>query len=491
MSIRIRPEDIEVPEDDPFKNDLLKRKKAAEVLTDVVASFRGPGVVAIDARWGAGKTTFLRMWSRLLQRDGFTLVEFNAWDTDFAADPFLALSIEIQAGLESAAADIPLAAKKGIKKWSKEILRHGVPEVVRLAVGSVPVVGAVSGKITESVLDQFTDSRVSSYTATKQAVSEFRSALECAATSIFDSSDSKPLVVIIDELDRCRPTYAVELLETAKHVFSVDHVVFVLAINRTELVHSIRALYGDRFDADTYLHRFIDADIQLPIPDQERLIEKALGIVGLTEVASSSKDRDASHEASVARDILVDIFRMSSLDIRTILQSLHRLGLVLRSIPEKNYVFLFVASIAAIVLAHDKNAYEKLSRRKASDEEVIQAVRKLCPTRDWNSKDSTVSFEATVIRLVMDQSRIETSEARIPLFDEYKRMLRESPEPADGSAEAIEIRRLRRIKQLVEKRRNSEGPRGLALSVEFNFVFGRLGMISGAAPGNPFPRSIY
>ena len=491
MSIPIRPEEIEIPDDDPFRHDLLERKKPAEVLTGVVSSFRGPGVVAIDAAWGTGKTTFLRMWSRRLKNDGFTIVEFNAWDTDFAADPFLALSTELQGGLELCAPDIPSDAMEGIKKWSKKILRHGVPELVRLAVGSVPIVGAVSGKVTESIMDQFTESRVSSYTATKQAVSEFRSALGCAASAIFDSTSSKPLVVIIDELDRCRPTYAVELLETAKHVFSVDHVVFVLAINRTELVHSIRAVYGDSFDADTYLRRFIDADIQLPRPNRERLIAKALEVAGLEEVVSVSKDRDARLEASLARDVLVDILQMSFLDVRTMLQAVHRLGLVLRSIPEKQHALLFAASIATIVLAHNKDAYDKLSRRTASDKEVIQAVRNLCPTHDWNSNDATVSFEVTLIRLVMDQARIETRDAKIPLFDEYRRMLRETPELEDGAAEPIEIRRARRIQRHVELRRNGDGPRGLSLSGEFNFVFGRLDMISGVAPRNPLPRSIY
>ena len=49
---------------------------------------------------------------------------------------------------------------------------------------------------------------------------------------------------MVDELDRCRPSYAVELPEVVKHLFTVDGVVFVIAVNRAELTHSIRALYG-------------------------------------------------------------------------------------------------------------------------------------------------------------------------------------------------------------------------------------------------------
>ena len=54
-------------------------------------------------------------------------------------------------------------------------------------------------------------------------------------------------MIVIDELDRCRPSYAVEILEMAKHLFSVDRVVFVLSINRDQLAHSVKVLYGSDF----------------------------------------------------------------------------------------------------------------------------------------------------------------------------------------------------------------------------------------------------
>lgn len=481
MSIPLRPKEIKIPDANPFKHDLLDRKKPAEVLTHVVSSFRGPGVVAIDAAWGTGKTTFLRMWSRKLRNDEFTIVEFNAWDTDFAADPFLALSTELQAGLESAAVDIPTDAKQGIKKWSKEILRHGVPELVRLAVGSVPVVGAVSGRITESVMDQFTESRVSSYTATKQAVSGFRSALGRAAEAVFESSDTKPLIVIIDELDRCRPTYAVELLETAKHLFSVDHVVFVLAINRPQLVHSICSLYGQGFDANTYLLRFIDAYIRLPTPNRDALVTRGLYIAGLSEASSKSKDRSTRMEASMVKETLAEILRMSSIDVRTVLQALHRLGLVVRSTPGNYPALLFSSALATVVLVHHEEICHKLSAGRATDEEVINAVRSHCSVRDWNNSDETPFFEATIIRLIVDQSSDESPYSRTPLFAAYEETLRENPEPDDGGPQPMEIRRLRKIQRFIERWRTMGRLKGSGFASEFNFAVARLNMVSGVA----------
>ena len=100
MGVRIRPEDIEVPEDDPFKNDLLNRKEPAEILRNLVDAIEGPCVLAVDAAWGAGKTTFLRIWSRYLLNQGFPVVRFNAWETDHAGDPFISLVSELTAGLE-------------------------------------------------------------------------------------------------------------------------------------------------------------------------------------------------------------------------------------------------------------------------------------------------------------------------------------------------------------------------------------------------------
>ena len=87
MGIRIQPREIDVPENDPFKNDLLGRKESVEVLTHLVGSLEGPCVLAVDAAWGNGKTTFLRIWAQYLRNRGFPVVEFNAWETDFSGTP--------------------------------------------------------------------------------------------------------------------------------------------------------------------------------------------------------------------------------------------------------------------------------------------------------------------------------------------------------------------------------------------------------------------
>ena len=80
MRIRIQPRDLEVPEKTPFRHDLLNRRESVEILTQLVGTLDGPCVFAVDAAWGNGKTTFLRMWAQHLRNQEFPVVEFNAWE---------------------------------------------------------------------------------------------------------------------------------------------------------------------------------------------------------------------------------------------------------------------------------------------------------------------------------------------------------------------------------------------------------------------------
>ena len=78
--------------------------------------------------------------------------------------------------------------------------------------------------------------------------------------------------MLVDELDRCRPTYAVEFLEVVKHLMTVDHVVYAFAMNRPELAHTVSSCYGPEFDGKGYLRRFIDVDFTLPQPSRRSFI---------------------------------------------------------------------------------------------------------------------------------------------------------------------------------------------------------------------------
>ena len=137
MGIRVQPAAIETPEQDTFENDLLGREEPAKVLTNLLRSIEGPCVLAVDGAWGVGKTTFLNILSGHLRGHDFRVVEFNAWETDFADDPFLALSQELTAGLRENAPASLQGRLEEVKNTAQEVLRRALPGTIRVATAGI------------------------------------------------------------------------------------------------------------------------------------------------------------------------------------------------------------------------------------------------------------------------------------------------------------------------------------------------------------------
>ena len=374
MGIRIQPSEIDVPEDDPFKNDLLGRKEPAEVLTHLVGSIEGPCVLAVDAAWGAGKTTFLRIWSQYLRNQEFPVVGFNAWETDHSGDPFVALSSELTEGLQEYK-DEPLAQKiDETKKAAKEVFRRAVPGAIRVATAGILDVGPLMEKEVGQALASYAKVRLSEYQEAQKSVNTFRSVLQDMAGTLSEAHENRPLIVVIDELDRCRPSYAVELLEVAKHLFSVENIVFVLAVNRSELGHSIKALYGRGFDAEGYLRRFFDVDFRLPEPERNAFIAAMLDAIQINDYFTRTRDRFAASHASTVRAWLLGFFDEPDLSLRRIAQAIHRLGLVFASLRSDRTSLALVTVVALIIRTIDSDLYYRFVRGEVSDLDVSDMV---------------------------------------------------------------------------------------------------------------------
>ncbi|WP_297814364.1 P-loop NTPase fold protein [uncultured Helicobacter sp.] len=94
-------------------------------------------------------------------------------------------------------------------------------------------------------------------------------------TKVFEATgvkEGQPFIIFIDEIDRCRPTYAIEMLENIKHLFGIPNLVFVISIDKAQLSKSIQAIYG-QIDTENYLRRFFDLEFILPNPSPQRFCE--------------------------------------------------------------------------------------------------------------------------------------------------------------------------------------------------------------------------
>ena len=279
--MRLFPKPLEIDDHEGFsKNDIFGRVGLGKGLTNLVSSVVDPTVIAVDGQWGSGKTAFLKMWAGELRNAGFPTIYFDAFAHDYAEDAFTAIAGEIISLAEAKQKANDPAAKKFLNKAvgaGKILLRSGLKLGVKAAtLGALEAadfeeVATDLSKESSELVDKYLGDLLTKQKQQKDAFQSFRDALS-ELPALLDSTKSKaegsaepkkPLIFIIDELDRCRPLFALEVLERIKHFFSVPHVHFVLGTHLTQLQNSVIVDYGSNIDARVYLQNFIHLTMHL------------------------------------------------------------------------------------------------------------------------------------------------------------------------------------------------------------------------------------
>jgi hypothetical protein len=146
----------------------------------------------------------------------------------------------------------------------KPALRIGLAAAT---AGASEVLGVIGDAVADTVAKEATGGVEAFWvreTGRRAAMQEFRDAIDAMTLDEGNPDGRRPLVFIVDELDRCRPDYALEVLEVIKHFFAVDRVHFVLGVNMRALESMVRARYGGEIDATAYLQKFISFSLSLP-----------------------------------------------------------------------------------------------------------------------------------------------------------------------------------------------------------------------------------
>ncbi|MBU1335421.1 MAG: KAP family NTPase [Alphaproteobacteria bacterium] len=326
-------------------DDRLARREDAEYiqtfLGNRIAERHAVGLPAsyvlnINAPWGTGKTFFLKRFAQQLREANHLVAEVNAWSTDHADDPLLAVmaAIEDAAGplltrskaaklkatinnMKRNAGGIAMAAVKGaLIQGAKKAIGGAVDEVSDIIGGSTTggaetettalaeaaMSGAVERAMTtlETLLDQTAAEQVSLFRKAQASIASFKSDLATLTKILSEREMSPTLYVLIDELDRCRPTYAISLLERAKHLFEVDNIVVVVATDTAQLANSIKAVYGSEFDSRRYLGRFFDRTYEFDEPELAEFIQELLIRQPINEEMISVPPEQSLHSTMVA-----------------------------------------------------------------------------------------------------------------------------------------------------------------------------------------------
>lgn len=276
------------------RDDKLGRLKYAEFLKTIILNsdqykrdlLIDSYTIAVDSPWGTGKSYFFNMFMNYCrgyerqehspegELESIKIVYYNAWENDFWDNPFepimniileeglLAEQMEMENDEDAVNSFVSVVKKVGYGFAKTQVKKYIGEEAADIVDGGVKSLKKHLF-VENNLFKEFRDFR--------DSIGKLKNML-----SKYISYSDKKLVLIVDELDRCKPLFAIQTLEIIKHLFDVKNMVFVFAVDITQLSCSIRTVYGQEMDSTGYLCRFFDYISKIPETDSCDIISARL-----------------------------------------------------------------------------------------------------------------------------------------------------------------------------------------------------------------------
>lgn len=390
-----------------YPEDKLDRAKYADFLTRFLEAEgydahrdgedrKRTYVLNLNSTWGSGKSYFLKRWAEDL-KSTYPVVYVDAWEKDYSDDPLMtvisAIIKDLRAivGKEEDRPEIKYPAKLvGLLKAAAPGLARGVTkrylgiDLAELSQetddsGEPYYLKGEDGDFLKDDKGNPIDMSFAASEAVKHLIEEHEAksdSIKSLKESVGEWVDaakghrglSYPAFVFIDELDRCRPSYAVEMLETIKHVFDIPGVVFVVATDTEQLQHAVKAIYGEGFNAKVYLGRFFNSRFSLNAPDLVNLLEVHcdLSVFGAESLDSRGIDVFPCEPSKPEQTIrnLSAMIGAFDLPARTSIQIADRVIATVRNMRRGAKIDILMLAALLCLKERDNDAYERLCSGK-------------------------------------------------------------------------------------------------------------------------------
>ncbi|WP_115045170.1 KAP family P-loop NTPase fold protein [Xanthomonas arboricola] len=364
----------------PWAEDVLERKIPGKTLVQLIKNLDQPYVISVHGAWGSGKSIFLKRVGAALEIERIPVVRVDAWRNDLHDDPVFALIGAMNEALNS------VGIEERDEKKRKEWFGYAATLIKPLASVAAPIVNVAAGGVPlGSIASSFFDigsKYLEAENAKREAHKSFEDRLAWVRDKLLERSgrsliDGGKVVIIIDELDRCKPSYAISMLERVKHLFEIKGFIFVIATDGKNLPEAVRSVYGGTASGEEYLRRFFDFEFRLPVPNAKQfnsVLRNQFKIKG-ADLASWSSVRHRINngdydsfqlnwlgvnllEAAVAFE---DIAQVANMSLRDQAQSFASMCASIRTSGAGANCFPPIVAFLSAMKYFDRNRYDSLN----------------------------------------------------------------------------------------------------------------------------------
>ena len=367
---------INISEDDGFTSevDIFNRKPLGEALLNLIQNTEDELVLVLDAPWGEGKSTFIRMWQGFLKDKKVPHIYFDAFENDYQADPFLAISSQIYSLIdeedeenhkefkEKATSALKVVGRAGLRIGIKALTAGVLDETVLEDTGNIKDVS----KEASDLVDGYISKRLTQAEKDKESLTSFKEYLAHLGEKLGGDSH---VVFVIDELDRCKPKFALSLVESIKHLFSVPNITFLLVMNRTQLEEAVRCEYGNKVDAAKYLQKFVSIWTTLPkLNDRYSSVPKKY----LQNCLSRMEYQQQTTIHQLTIEFFEDLATYYDLSLREIEKSLTSFAII-HNVTDGNLniEYSWISVFLAVTKATRPNVYRELANNSISYDDLL------------------------------------------------------------------------------------------------------------------------
>ncbi|WP_409967187.1 P-loop NTPase fold protein [Bengtsoniella intestinalis] len=238
--------------------DVLDRQRLLKQVMDLmhlISQNNGSYTFSLNGEWGAGKSFFLDMLETDLRNyqagKQYLVCHYNCWQYDYYEEPLVAIVAAIMDDINAQTELLSPEVQKAMKAVLAQ-LKH-VAKTVALDVFKNKTGFNLEDYLTETEAQSNFDVHLDF----KKAIQETRAKLEAL-------SKQQTLVIVVDELDRCLPNYAIQVLERLHHLFfGLENCIVILAVDQKQLNHTVAQIFGEDVDTEAYLKKFVNFEIML------------------------------------------------------------------------------------------------------------------------------------------------------------------------------------------------------------------------------------